>query len=773
MVHISERATKSNRSAHAVNYLEELRPQGPWLLTAIPPNGGKTTTATFTDLEEARRFIVECNDDGDNVYYSLNRTKRALNSKAAKADIAWIDYLHVDADPNDNERPQEFKEWMRKRIRDFKHPPTFVIDSGNGLHLLWELRKPVEVTDDIVIADIEARNYALAEAFDADPSTRDICRILRVPGTRNYPNAKKRKLGRRECEAERLTYRRKVYDLDAFPPAEPRDDNREAHTRDQTGSGYGWRYMADCKARGLAFAEARKAILADTGKAGEWAGRTTERELERAYERPPAQRERLHSWDDPDISLLDDRRGELPDFPLDVLEPEKLRSWALRAAAGSGTSVDHVIVPTLGIASGLIGAARRVQPIKSWTTPMTMWTALIGFSGTGKTPGLDVPRLALDAVQDEQEDAIAELQREHTRKVAVATAAREVWKSELKTAQKNRTAMPPMPDAAEMPEPFVAPRLFTSDSTVEAMAILLTARPQGMMFITDELARLFLNMSRYSNGQDNQFWLESWDGKSFHQNRVSRKPIKLDRLLVGMVGGMQPDKLAQCFKGDADGMYARVLFSWPAEPPYRSLTDNIEPIAPELKTIFSTLAFLDERPAAQKIPLSRAALAAFDRFRRQVHDGKNTLDGREREWWAKMPAHVLRLAGTLALIYWVLEDGGRPEPNKIAYEDIAAAITLVRDYFWPHARAALRQIGLTERHGDARRVLHWLAANRDSEVSRENIRVKALGRGLDANATQDVIDYLERSGWLRVISHKTGGRSLVRYEVNYTKLDAA
>jgi putative DNA primase/helicase len=55
--------------------------------------------------------------------------------------------------------------------------------------------------------------------------------------------------------------------------------------RDETGSGYGFRFMQDCHAEGLSYEEACKAILADNTKAGEWANRVDERQLERAWER--------------------------------------------------------------------------------------------------------------------------------------------------------------------------------------------------------------------------------------------------------------------------------------------------------------------------------------------------------------------------------------------------------------------------------------------------------------------------------------------------------
>ena len=56
------------------------------------------------------------------------------------------------------------------------------------------------------------------------------------------------------------------------------------------------------------------------------------------------------NWSDPDASILDDRRGELPVFPLDVLPPS-WREWATSAADGAGVTVDHVLVPLLAVVS--------------------------------------------------------------------------------------------------------------------------------------------------------------------------------------------------------------------------------------------------------------------------------------------------------------------------------------------------------------------------------------------------------------------------------------
>jgi hypothetical protein len=93
-------------------------------------------------------------------------------------------------------------------------------------------------------------------------------------------------------------------------------------------------------------------------------------------------------WSDPDFALLDDRRGDLPEFPTTAFHGLCGR-WVEGAAHAAGVTPAHVAVPLLGVASSLIGTARRVRATKSWSEPLTLWTALVGHSGTGKTPGID------------------------------------------------------------------------------------------------------------------------------------------------------------------------------------------------------------------------------------------------------------------------------------------------------------------------------------------------------------------------------------------------
>ena len=490
---------------------------------------------------------------------------------------------------------------------------------------------------------------------------------------------------------------------------------------------------------------------------------------------------KIDPWGEPDWSLLDDRRGQLPEFPIEALS-QACREWVERAAHGAGVTAAHVATPLIGISSSLIGTARRAKASRSFTQPMTCWTATVGFSGTGKTPGIDATKRALSFVERARKQKIEGMRLAHEARVQTAKAVRDAWKKQIQdvaaesvvSLDKYRAAKaePIMPREAIDPGPFIAPRLHVSNATIERLAQLLEVQPQGALLLSDELASLFLNMSRYSGGQDNEFWLEAWNGGHYTVERMSRPAISIDHLLVGVVGGMQPDKLARSFKGDLDGMTARVLFSWPPEPAYQPLAHDIAELEPEIVNALTRLVELKADGdatefAPRTVSLSSLAIDRFEQFRQFVHAGKRGLDGREREWWAKMPAHVLRLAGTLCFLDWAFVGGSEPAAIDDPYME--AAVRLVLDYFWPHARACLRQIGLSDHHKDARRVLRWIRSAAAIEISVKNVRRDALAGSLDATQTETLLTSLATAGWLHLLrepSGPQGGRPVLRWIVN-------
>jgi hypothetical protein len=113
------------------------------------------------------------------------------------------------------------------------------------------------------------------------------------------------------------------------------------------------------------------------------------------------------------------------------------------------------------------------------------------------------------------------------------------------------------------------------------------------------------------------------------------------------------------------------------------------------------------------------------------------------------------------------------EPDEIPASCMVTAARLLREYFWPHARASLRQVGLSDRHRDLRRALRWIRANGRMEISLKNLRREALGGALDAEQTGNLLDRLVVAGWLRPEKTDTGGRPQERWLVNPKLFEAA
>jgi hypothetical protein len=241
----------------AIDFLNGLRPDGPHVITTIVPDGG-TLTRTFmpNEREEARRFIAEENARGKNIYYTPNLT-RTVASKPTKRDITAIDYVHVDADPDPRETPEQFRACMLPVFEGFEPRPGFIIESGKGLNVLWPVVRTAR--DENTQLVVEAINAGLATYFGAERGTQNIDRILRLPGTRNYPNKKKRSLGRKPCEARLLKVNGTArYELETFARFRKRAAIRPAtasllHERNAPDrSALLYRYINECLRHGVA-----------------------------------------------------------------------------------------------------------------------------------------------------------------------------------------------------------------------------------------------------------------------------------------------------------------------------------------------------------------------------------------------------------------------------------------------------------------------------------------------------------------------------------------
>lgn len=166
------------------------------LLTAIPANGGSTSSCWFgEDSASASEWACALNTTGHNLYWTVNVARGPINRKPAKSDISLGRFVQVDKDPPADGAPWDMDVSLTK-IEALS--PSFVVASGNGYQAFWRL--PVPSAE---LSEVEGISRAVACLIGGD-NCHNIDRLMRLPGSINYPNAKKCSAGRTAVMARLL-----------------------------------------------------------------------------------------------------------------------------------------------------------------------------------------------------------------------------------------------------------------------------------------------------------------------------------------------------------------------------------------------------------------------------------------------------------------------------------------------------------------------------------------------------------------------------------------
>jgi hypothetical protein len=198
-------------TGEAILFLETFHAGGPWHLAAIGEGGGfEARTFDPGRRDEMRRWI-DVRQGTVNLYFHVNELRLEFrDSKASKDDVATVTYMHVDIDDDDPA--------VLEQLTDFTLPPTAVVFSGGGYHAYWRLNEPCAD-----LAHAERCNISLAQSLGGD-NCHNVDRIMRLPGTLNIPNKKKREKGRAVAAAYVVvdaTDWLRTYSIDEFSEAEP------------------------------------------------------------------------------------------------------------------------------------------------------------------------------------------------------------------------------------------------------------------------------------------------------------------------------------------------------------------------------------------------------------------------------------------------------------------------------------------------------------------------------------------------------------------------
>jgi len=320
----------------------------------------------------------------------------------------------------------------------------------------------------------------------------------------------------------------------------------------------------------------------------------------------------------------------------------------------------------------------------------------------------------------------------------------------------------------------VARRFYVNDTTPEALARILVGNPQGVAVIADELASWFASFDRYS-GDARGFWLTAYNGEPYMIDRKGNpEPIFIPFLGVSVLGGIQPSKLAEAFKGTNDGLHSRLLWVWPDATPYSR--PSVMPDLGRVETVFRGLDVLgwgnDDRGERAPVilgldPHADAIFEAFDRANRE--ERIDAPDSLLMAALGKMPGQVARLALTVEFLKWAMVGG--VEPRAVTGATMEAACAFMSDYVRPMAERVYGDAALPESDRRLVGLARWIKRHKIARfnASTDILKQRAIFGFKCKGDLQEALDALIEAGWVRHDGKREGptkGRHSSDYIVN-------
>jgi hypothetical protein len=389
-----------------------------------------------------------------------------------------------------------------------------------------------------------------------------------------------------------------------------------------------------------------------------------------------------------------------------------------------------------------------------------VWIVLIGAPSTGKTPAqrpiIETCRVVERDAEPEWQAAIAE----HARLAEAASAQVEQWCADVRAATKTGQPAPDRPTGADAPEEPPRPRLVAMDATTEELQHLLSEQPRGLLYVRDELSGWFGNHDRYGgNGGDRAFFLEAWDGGSYIVDRVKHrsKPLRISRAALGILGGMQPDRLREALAGADDGLAARFAYIWPEPPPISKLANEPDEtmrdrrwrLVEAARRLYGLKMSVDAAgaPAPGLLRLDRNARALFDELRQEAMQRARSSRGLAGGWHGKTPGRALRLALVFELLMWSASDGSEP---LVIGGGAMARVGCYLDYLAGMFDRVTAGLAISREEADAEAIARHIISTRPTALNeRELYQLPGWAWLRDNERRSHALRLLADAGWIR------------------------
>ena len=423
-------------------------------------------------------------------------------------------------------------------------------------------------------------------------------------------------------------------------------------------------------------------------------------------------------------------------FPLHAL-PEPVRTYVREASAAIGCDPSYVALPLFSALASAIGNSRRLRLKRQWYEPAIIWTAIVGDSGTAKSPALES---ALRHLRRRQHQAMMQFREE------LAMYEEAVYQRKAESRQAGSSPEPQRP---------LCRRLMTDDATVEAVAQLLQENPRGLLLSRDELSGWLNGFDKYSSGRgaDAPKWLEVHGGRALLVDRKTSGTTYVARASVSVTGGIQPGALARAL-GTAhieDGLAARLLFAMPPKLPRQWTEDDVSDQADRvLDAVFEQLLMLEpDREDGDEIPgtvdLAPPAKALFRSFVNDHGEQQSERTGAEAAAWSKLESYAGRLSLVIHMVRWAAGDAGNPD--EIDEAAVRSAVAIV-EWCGGEAERVYQVLSGNENAGRFDQIAQWVRVKRGGAADVSVIQ-RSMGRRYKGKTEElkSVLREMEAAGY--------------------------
>ncbi|MDX0312060.1 DUF3987 domain-containing protein [Sinorhizobium meliloti] len=418
-----------------------------------------------------------------------------------------------------------------------------------------------------------------------------------------------------------------------------------------------------------------------------------------------------------------------PSLPTGLL-PKVIEEYAVSQAEIMGVDAGGIAAAALAVCAAAIPdtITLRVKRHDDWEEAPRLWVALIGNPSAKKSPIISAATRPLRAIDDDMVRSYLDEKRAYD-------ALDKAGKSEKPTPKQMRARI--------------------EDVTVEAAQEILRDSRNGVLLIRDELSGWFGSMEKYGSGKgaaaDRSFWLQAFNGGSYSVNRVGRGVVAIDNLSVSMLGGIQPEPIRRIAADAADDGLLQRLF------PICLGSSSVGLDVPPAAAVGQYSGLVPRLNGLQR-PVQGGLAETSLKFDSAAQDLRHELSERHHEMQAsweilnkKLAAHIGKYDGLFARLCVVFHciESTSPRPASVIPFDTARRVAdFLHEFLFPHALAFYQNVlGLSDRHDAVLATAGWILTHRPEKITVRDVRRgDRTMRDLDDDQAAEVLRKLDPAG---------------------------